>query len=353
VSLQALPALSWVKELGNSQAQVNSTTSLPEPLDIPDANLIIRSSDLVNFRVHKSVLAMASPFFRDLLSLAQPSAYESIDGLPVVQLREDAELLKSLVSLLYPIRTVIPKSYGKALNLLAACKKYDMVRARLSVRSKINWGNFPRARGTQVFGAYAIANSEGLIPEMKDAALRTLSHSMTFETLWKQLRLFEGSALRDLALFRRRCRDSCLACLESFLEVHPPGPSSIWVGCPDVMPNRSLSDPPPPPVLPSWLRQFLSQIISDLKLQAFTDPLDFYKSIREKGLTDFKSHAGCDFCSEVYATKGFIFFTNLSDKLKDAQVKVHIQFQCTQEFTSPPEVRDDLVADPRVKISKS
>jgi hypothetical protein len=83
--LQAESALSLVKERCDSQTIANSTTSLPEPLEVPDASLIIRSSDLVSFRVHKPVLAMASPFFKDLLSLPQPSDSESIDGLPVVQ----------------------------------------------------------------------------------------------------------------------------------------------------------------------------------------------------------------------------------------------------------------------------
>ena len=83
MSSQAGSALSLVQERGYSQAQVNSTTSLPENLDVSDANVIIRSSDLVNFRVHQSVLVMASPFFRDLLSLPQPSDSESIDGIPV------------------------------------------------------------------------------------------------------------------------------------------------------------------------------------------------------------------------------------------------------------------------------
>ena len=81
-------------------------------------NLIIRSSDLVNFRVHKSVLATASPFFKDLLSLPQPSDSEIVDGLPVVQMSEDSELLNSLVSILYPVHTVLPNSYEKVPSLL-------------------------------------------------------------------------------------------------------------------------------------------------------------------------------------------------------------------------------------------
>ena len=62
---------------------------------------------------------MASPFFNDLLSHSQPSDSEFVDGLPVVQLPEDSELLNCLISILYPVPTVIPKSYEKVLYLLA------------------------------------------------------------------------------------------------------------------------------------------------------------------------------------------------------------------------------------------
>ena len=107
-----------MRDQGDLQAKINPTNSEPETFDISDANLIIRSSDLVKFRVHKSVLALVSPFFKDLLSLPQPSDSEIVDGLPVVQLPEGSELLDSLISMLYPVHTVIPNSYEKVLYLL-------------------------------------------------------------------------------------------------------------------------------------------------------------------------------------------------------------------------------------------
>jgi hypothetical protein len=61
---------------------------------------------------------MASPFFKDLLSLPQPSDGEVVDGLPVVQLPEDSELLNSLISMLYPIDMAMPSSYEKVSYLL-------------------------------------------------------------------------------------------------------------------------------------------------------------------------------------------------------------------------------------------
>jgi hypothetical protein len=293
-------------------------------LDLPDANLVIRSSDLVNFRVHKSVLAVASPFFKDLLSLPQPSDTESVDGLPVVQLSEDAELLNSLVSMLYPVRPVIPDSYDKVLYLLATCQKYEMVQVQLSIRAEVGRGSFPAPVGTEVFRAYAIASAKGLIPETENAARLTLDHPMTFESIGEGLRLFDGCALRDLARFRKRCRDNLVTCLKSFLEVNAQGPSYIWVGCQGVKRTTSFSTTPTtPPVLPGWLHRVLSRNNDHLKLQVFTKPLTTPSSIREEYLTAIQTHTGCTFCSQVYIVNGSTFCVELGSKLAQARDKVH------------------------------
>ena len=118
--LQAESALSLIREREDSQARISSTMSPPIPFDVPDANFIIQSSDNIYFRVHKSVLALASPFFTNLLSIPQPSDTEIVDGLPVVQLSENSELLNSLISILYPVPTVMPNTYEKVLYLLMA-----------------------------------------------------------------------------------------------------------------------------------------------------------------------------------------------------------------------------------------
>ena len=159
---------------------------------------MLRSSDQVNFRVHKSLLAMSSPFFKDLLSLPQPPDSELIDGLPIVQVPENADLLNSLVSLLYPTSPIIPRSYKEVFALLAACQKYDMVLMQSYIREEVTRGSFPEPHKTEVFSAYAMANSMGLDPEMEDAARLTLRLPTSFEYIGEELRLFTGSALRDL-----------------------------------------------------------------------------------------------------------------------------------------------------------
>jgi hypothetical protein len=108
-----------VLERGDPQFRSNPTTSPLEPSDTSDADLVIRSSDFVNFKVHKPVLAVASPFFKVLLSLPQPPDSESMEGISVVQLSEDSGLISTLVSMLYPMRPVVPNSYDKVLSLFA------------------------------------------------------------------------------------------------------------------------------------------------------------------------------------------------------------------------------------------
>ena len=101
----------------------NTSSAAPlDHLDVSDADVIIQSCDLVNFRVHKRTLAMSSPFFYDMFSLPQPqpSNEELVDGLPIVRLSEDAEVLNGLITMLYSIPSGLPDAYDKALTLLAA-----------------------------------------------------------------------------------------------------------------------------------------------------------------------------------------------------------------------------------------
>ena len=116
-------------------------------------------------------------------------------------------------------------------------------------------------KGAEAFSAYAIATAKGLIPEIEDAAYLILFQPMTFEILGEGLRLFQGWALRDLGDFRKRYIDNVIVCLDSFLEAEPPGPSSIWVGCPKVMLIGSPSGTYP--ALPIWLYQLFSQSLNE------------------------------------------------------------------------------------------
>ena len=194
------------------------------------------------------------------------------------------------------------------------------------IRTEVSRGASPAPKGAEAFTAYAIASTKELILEMENAARLTLDHAMTFETLGEGLRLFEGWALRDLVNFRRRCRDNLVTCLDLFLQVQPPGPSGIWIGCPFQQANT----------LPGWLYQLFTLNQNNLKLQMFTCPLDIRSRIRGEYLNALWSHLNCNVCLWVYAARASEFCADLENSLAQARDKVPYfsQLLITTRFTS-------------------
>ncbi len=338
--LQAESALSLVHEREYPQTQIHTPTSESplEPFDVPDPDLILRSSDLVDFRVHKPVLTMASPVFKDLFTHPPPSDSKPDDHLPVVKLPEDSELINSLISVIYPVDKAVPNSYEKVLYLLvtwsaveltlyhkvlyllAACQKYDMVSAQSFIRSEVSCGRFPAPMGVEAFPAYAITSGKKLIPEMENAARQTLNHPMTFEIIGEGLRLFEGWALRDLAGFRKRCRDNLVSCFESFLKLSQP-PFNIWILCTDdsnsASPDQAGNSPP-------WLIELFQRHLNELH-EAFSKPLFNPQSIRGEYLSALKAHlssVNCVSCTKVHSLNGDAFCKALEDRLTQALSEV-------------------------------
>ena len=188
--------------MGEANTEYSDSSCVLLRLDVSDASIIVRSSNQVDFRVHKSVLAMSSPFFADMLSLPQPPDDETVDGLPVVQLSEDSGLLNCLFSLLYPVSPIIPSSYEKVFALLAACQKYDMVSIQSHIRAEVKRGTYPAPGAAEALSAYTIASSLGLVLEAENAARLTEGQPLTFESLGEGLRSFKGRALRELVRYR-------------------------------------------------------------------------------------------------------------------------------------------------------
>jgi hypothetical protein len=309
---------------------------LPESLDVRNADIVLQSSDSANFRVHKAVLASSSQFFRDMFSLPQPPNDEAIDGLPFVRLSEDAELVRALITVMYPIHTEIPTSYDRVLALLAAAQKYDMSAVQSSIRAEIVRRDLPAPTGAQSFRAFAIAFTNNLTPEMGATARLTLDYPLTFEMLGDELRLFSGSALRELAGFRKTCRDNMISCLETFLDAHR-GPSNIWLGCTRPRPQLLLpftvspSNDKDKQTLPFWLREVFTQQIEESK-KYFTHGIIKPLSIREKYLTALGRHSptlnDCPTCLMVHAHKGEKYCAGLEQKLTHARNQASDLFSC-------------------------
>ncbi|KAF7793997.1 hypothetical protein EIP86_005123 [Pleurotus ostreatoroseus] len=108
------------------------------PFDDDDADVIIKSSDGHEYRLHKAILGKASQIFKDMFRLPQsspgssPSSNESaeppevIDGLPVVYLTEDTRTLQLVFSFCYPMEHPELASLKDVHRVLEAANKYEM-----------------------------------------------------------------------------------------------------------------------------------------------------------------------------------------------------------------------------------
>jgi hypothetical protein len=294
-----------------NEVQAREASFLPKYSDMPSADVILQSSDLVNFRVHRSVLVASSPFFKDMFSLPRPSSVVlAPDGLPVVHLSEAAEVLNSLISRLYPVCPEMPRSVDDILALLAATEKYGMRAVQSSIRAEatICKGLLSPTDSAGVFHLYAVACSKGLLPEMESAARVTLDYPLTFESLGEALRSFDGPALRGLADFRLRCVRILYPQLKSLTDGRN-GSSNAWAGC------RSFTGR----ALPLWLEPLFSCLNPR---REFAEPVPSSAQFRAKFLEALHDHTNkqfCYFCPMANTLKGEAYCAEVDKVLEQTR----------------------------------
>ncbi|KAI0061000.1 hypothetical protein BV25DRAFT_822122 [Artomyces pyxidatus] len=101
------------------------------PFDKATSDFILRSSDGKDFRVFSAILSVASPIFRDMLALPRGPGGTSPgevlrDGLPVVQVTEDAEVLHMMLAFCYTFPLPPFDDLRRLSLLLDVADKYEM-----------------------------------------------------------------------------------------------------------------------------------------------------------------------------------------------------------------------------------
>ncbi|KAK7687826.1 hypothetical protein QCA50_009045 [Cerrena zonata] len=151
------------------------------PFDDTEANIVLRTSDNIDFYVYRDILKVASPFFRALFSLPHPPPVHSLDpnpdpaslhdglspeGLPIVSIPEDSESFDYILRICYPIHT--PKqseSLPIVERALSASLKYEIDRA-----TQFLMKDFVRLGTLNPFWMYMVACRLDLKNEAESAA---------------------------------------------------------------------------------------------------------------------------------------------------------------------------------------
>ena len=191
---------------------VNSTYAAA-PFDHAKADIILRSSDKVDFRIFKLFLSLASPFFETLFDIPQPaqaSAEQIKDGLVVIPVTEDSKTLDVLLRFCYPCTLADDPHLGTfehIIPVLEAAKKYALDAIERKVcRTLSN----PKILEVEPFRCFAIARRGQLRGETLLAARYTLTQPL-LPSWFKEIDMITATDLLALLTYHQECGDAVYA----------------------------------------------------------------------------------------------------------------------------------------------
>ncbi len=167
--------------------------------DMPYPDLICRSSDDVDFQVHRAFLSVASPALysriRNVLSVRDESG-DSTTSFPVLELEESSRVLAALLRMCYPTITDLPSHPDDYAALLSAAEKYQMARVQDDIRKQ--WRLVAQPAPLE---AYLTASRMGWMEGAKVAARFTLERKSLAEIYHPSMERTRARAYHSLLLF--------------------------------------------------------------------------------------------------------------------------------------------------------
>ena len=203
-----------------------SSIAFGPPFDDPDADIILRSSDQVDFMVYKVILSKASPVFKTMFTLPQPATDTKPDSsspIVVVELAENSKVLDALLSVIYPHTSGSDEelSLNDLITTLDMARKYDMATAsrRLLVGFKGS-----KAIKDSPLEAFCAAYTRELGDAAQIAARASLKHRLNLDDIGDTL-FTNGPTLHKLWKFHRACSAAAVGAISDrnfeWISPHP------------------------------------------------------------------------------------------------------------------------------------
>jgi hypothetical protein len=106
-------------------SDAEETSTAQAPLDNHDCDIILHSTNGVDFHVFKLILSLISPVFKDMFTLPQTDSQPDVSA-PVIPVAECSTTLRSLLLLCYPAATPTFSNLDDVRAVMEAARKYDM-----------------------------------------------------------------------------------------------------------------------------------------------------------------------------------------------------------------------------------
>jgi hypothetical protein len=188
-------------------APENMPTDAPPPFDDPDADIILRSCDGVQFRTYKLLLSLASPIFKDMLTIPQPQLRDEDQGnVPVVDLTETSTTIHNLLCCYHPaidpFDTHDAKSLSEIADFAQAAQKYEM---RLANNTALRLLVQPRFLEAEPLRIFVFAYRLQAKAEARLAAKYTLRRPLLIQGSFTELELVNAMVLFRIQLYHQKC----------------------------------------------------------------------------------------------------------------------------------------------------
>ncbi|QRV77682.1 The BTB (BR-C, ttk and bab)/POZ (Pox virus and Zinc finger) domain [Ceratobasidium sp. AG-Ba] len=197
-----------------SPAPPSPAISLPgqEPPPPPPTNdgfdegdIVLRSSDGVEFTVWRLILRLTSPVFGDMFSVGTAE--------DVIDLTDDAHSISMMLQFAYPDRDLFVPSFDHLEKALGIARKYhidrmtEMLRQRLrSSTDQVTGELSPVAMSSDPIRAFAIARQFGLVEEAKAASTLTIGKFRIVEMTDEELHSLHIDLESAFILYRMHAR---------------------------------------------------------------------------------------------------------------------------------------------------
>ncbi|KAJ6581665.1 hypothetical protein B0H19DRAFT_1116227 [Mycena capillaripes] len=195
-----------------------TVTDASSPFDDPSGDIIIRSSENVDFRMHKVLLSLASSFFKEMFEIPQGQTVEGEgkqrfkpdevrDGIPVIFMYDDQNRVCGKDVVEFILGSCHPARFHSIAPLPA-----EMVQPVIDVatRYRMDWAvkavlHDPHLLKTNPFLVFAHASHRGFSAEVALAANGTLRFRIQDFPLEPALKLISAYQYHILLEFHKRC----------------------------------------------------------------------------------------------------------------------------------------------------
>jgi len=206
---------------------------IPAKFRNPKGDVILRSSEGLDFRVHRIILSEASTVFEDMFHNPPPVMMgneEAKDGAQIVIMEESAFVIGTLLQLSYPVEDPVIQQLDQLRPVLSALIKYQMDGIRSGWIKKM----LSSVAESEPWGVYATALSMGrvschykMVDEVRLAARITLRHPIGGPMV-DELSLITGPDYHRLMQYHHDCKTRLADVAVMNKIIHSGGNHWVW-----------------------------------------------------------------------------------------------------------------------------